>query len=269
MTLRIMAAFLRRDALIQMSYRLAFVLDILSIVFSVATFYFVSRLVGPSSEGLLSSYGGQYFPFVLIGIAFSTYQGVGLHSFAQSIRQEQYLGTLESVLAAPVSPSSFLLASAQWDFLYATLQVTIYFCAAAAVFGFRLPNADWAAAAVILALTMAAFLSLGILSAAFVLTSKKGDPVTWLVSTASELLGGVFFPIALLPDSLKAVSNFIPMTHALEGLRKTLLGGASLSAVRGDAFFLGAFTAIFLPLGVWFFRRALAHARRAGSLGHY
>jgi ABC-2 type transport system permease protein len=45
-------------------------------------------------------------------------------------------------------------------------------------------------------------MGLGIISAAFIMRFKKGNPVTWMVATASELLGGVYFPIDVLPERL-------------------------------------------------------------------
>lgn len=265
---RIFWAFLKRDALSNFSYKLQFTLDLLSIVFSVATFYFVARLFGTVPLPALEAYGGDYFSFVLIGISFSAYQGVGLHSFSSSIRQEQYLGTLESVMAAPVRVPVFLLASAQWDFLYATLQVVLYLLAGV-FFGLRFPDSHIPAALLLTVLTVAAFSSLGVLSAAFIIKYKRGDPVTWLISTASELLGGVFFPVAVLPSSLQSLAQFVPMTHALEGLRASLLRGAGFAETAPQALALAAFTVVTMPLGILFFRKSLDGARREGSLGHY
>lgn len=266
---RILLAFLVRDARIQLSYRLEFVLNAFSILSSVATFYFVARLFGAAAAPALAGYGGDYFAFVLIGIAFSTYQGVGLRSLAASIRQEQYLGTLESVLAAPVRLPVFLIASAQWDFLYATLEVALYLGAGVLLFGQRFPGADLPAALLMLSLSLAAFLSIGILSAAFILRFKRGDPIAWLVGAASELLGGVYFPVDILPGWLRRLSALAPMTHSLEGLRRALLQGAGPAGVARPALALAAFTAVALPAGVLLFRRALDAARRDGTLGHY
>lgn len=260
-------AFLRRDFFAHLSYRLKAALDLLSIVIYVASFYFIAKLVGRTE--IMAPYGGDYFPFVLIGIALSAYQSVGLRCFSQSIREEQFMGTLESVLAAPVSVSSFLLASAQWDFLYATVEAGGYLLAGVFLFGAALPAANFSAAAVIAFLTLCTLLSLGILSAAFIVKFKRGDPVAWLLTAVSELLGGVFFPTSLLPGSLRTISRFIPMTYSLDGLRLALLKGASVSDVMPYAWTLAAFTAILMPAGVLAFRKALDSARREGSLGHY
>jgi len=62
--------------------------------------------------------GGDYFSFVLIGIAFSDYLGVGLGSFAGTIREGQMLGTLEAMLVTPTRVHSIILFSSIWQFLH-------------------------------------------------------------------------------------------------------------------------------------------------------
>src|SRR5690349_12474864 len=130
MLFKTFTAFLTRDFRQAISYRFAFILDIASVFFSSATFYFVARIFDTSRAPSVETMPGGFFPFVLIGIAFSTYQSVGLNSFAQSLRQEQFIGTMESILATPIRIPVFLAGSALWDFLYATLEVLTYFVVA-------------------------------------------------------------------------------------------------------------------------------------------
>lgn len=267
--LRIYWAFLRRDAAIWASYPLARLLDVLAIFFSCATFYFLSRLLGSTHLPALDAYGGDYFAFVLIGIAFSTYQGIGLTSMSHSLRTEQYLGTLEAALSTPITMPRFVIGSILWDFLYATIETLLYLAIGMAFFGFSVKESGWLPALLILLASMLAFSSLGALSAAFILRFKQGDPIAWFLGTLSELLGGVYFPLVVLPAWLQEVSWFIPMTHALEGLRLSLLQGAELSQVFGHFLWLLAFSAALLPLSLLALRWAFRQSQKEGSLAHY
>lgn len=269
MIIRSFYAFFMRDARQMLSYKFAFLLDVASIVFSATTFYFVARLFDSASMPAIQNYGGSYFPFVLVGIAFSAYQSVGLNSFAQSLRQEQYVGTLESVLVTPIRVQTFLAGSALWDFLYATFEVVIYFAVAITVFGFDLTNANHLAAGLSILLTLTTFMGLGILAAAFILRFKKGNPVTWLIASTGELFGGVYFPVDILPDWMRSVSQWVPMTHALSALRKTLLANANVEMVRDDLLFLTMCTLLVWPIGILAFQFALRKSQEDGTLGHY
>ncbi len=267
--IRALSAFFVRDFRKTLSYRFAFLLDIGSVVFKAATFYFVAQLIGTAAAPHLDLYGGAYFPFVLIGIAFSSYQSVGLNSFAQSLRQEQFMGTLESVLCTPIRIPMFLAGSALWDFFYATFEVALYFLVAMLGFGLRLDQAAIGPALVSAALTLSAFMGLGVMSAAFILRYKRANPVAWLIASAGELFGGVYFPVKILPENMRAISEWIPMTHSLSALRRTLLAGATFADISNDLLYLAAFTVIVWPLGVLTFHFALRRSQADGSLGHY
>ena len=265
----VLCAFLRRDALEKLSYRTAFVLEFSFVLLSVATFYYVAKLIGPEALPAMAPYGGDYFAFVLLGIAFAGYQAVGLNSFSSSLRQEQMMGTLESVISAPVGLPAILLGFAQWDMLYATFQTALYLLVGAVVFGASFHAANLPAALLIFALTLTSCAGLGLFSAAFIMMFKRGDPAAWLLAAVSELLGGVYFPVAMLPGWLRTMSLFIPMTHSLEGMRLALLKSAGIREVAPQAAALAAFTAVLLPLGFVFFRKAFEKAKADGSLGHY
>jgi ABC-2 type transport system permease protein len=99
------------------------------------------------------------------------------------------------------------------------------------------------------AVATAAFAAVGVLSAVFTLILQRGDPVLWLFGTLSWLLGGVFFPVSVLPPPLQQASSLLPMTHALDAVRATLLNGAAVRDVRGDLAVLALIAAGGLVLG--------------------
>jgi ABC-2 type transport system permease protein len=266
---RALGGFFRRDLTIHTSYKLGFSMDLAGVFFNAATYYFIARLIGQAATPWLGRYGGDYFSFALIGVAFSSYQNVGLNSFSQSLRQEQFLNTLEPLLMTPVTIPQFLVGSALWDFLYSTLEVALYLALGALFFGFRPNHAHPGAALAVLALTLLAFMGLGIFSAAFIMKFKRGNPVTWLIISISQLLGGVYFPTEILPASLRTVSLAVPMTPALSGLRKTMLAGGGWGDIRGELTALALFVVVLWPLGTLLFASALRRARADGSLGHY
>ncbi len=262
-------ASFRRDAQSEVSYRFSFILQFLSIFFSVAVFYFMAELFGDSVNPYLEPYGGDYFSFVLIGIAFGAYFGVGLSSFSKSLRSSQTTGTLEAMLSTPTRISTIILSSAQWDYLITTLRVLIYLLVGALFLGVGLGDANYLAAFVILILTVISFSSLGIIAAGFIMVLKRGDPVTWIFGTVANLLGGVYYPVSVMPDWMQMLAKLIPVTYALRAMRLALLQGASFSELRGDILALLIFCVVLLPLSLIVFGYAVRLARIDGSLTHY
>jgi ABC-2 type transport system permease protein len=262
-------AFVTRDFKLQVSYRLAFLLQSFGILFSVASFYFVALLFGEAAAPHLQEYGGDYFAFVLVGIAFMRYQGVAMSTFAATIRRGQMMGTLEAMLVTPTRLSTVLVSSSLWNFAFTSLQVLIYLLLGAFLFGADLGQTNLVAAMVIQILTILAFSGIGILSASFTMVFKRGDPINFLFSSISTLLGGVLYPITVLPGWLQPVSYLIPLTYSLRAMRRAILTGDSLSALSPDVLALSLFAAVLLPMSFVAFRYAVKRAKIEGSLTQY
>ncbi len=268
-TLNRVLAFIRRDLRIQVTYRLSTLLQLLGVLMSVAAFYFMALLLGPAASPYLSEYGGNYFAFVLIGIAFGGYQAVGLYAFSEAIRSGQIQGTLEAILVTPTRLEMFLATSVLWSFLLASAQVVLYLGIGVALFGAPLGPAHVGTALLVLVLSLLAFSGLGILSAAFTLVTKRGDPVNFVLGGLATLLSGVYYPVDILPVWLRPVSYLLPMTHALRAMRLALLQGAGPAQVGRELFLLGLFASVSLPAGVLAFHRALRRARAEGTLTQF
>ena len=262
-------AFIKRDFSQAISYRFAFMLQIGGVFFSVAIFYFLSELFGGSITPQLEVYGGNYFSFVLIGLAFTGFLGLSLSSFAASIREGQVMGTLEIMLLSPTRLSAILISSSLWGYLLTIFRVALYLVVGAFIFGADLSVANVGGALLIMILAIASFTGFGVLSAALVLIVKKGDPVAIILNGASSLLAGVFYPVAVLPDWLEPVSKVLPLTYALDSMRLAMLQGQSIYELRNDILILLAFTLVLTPISFFVFRRALKKAKMEGSLIQY
>jgi len=262
-------AFLVKDFLTDLSYRLAFAGQLVFTLFMVAAFYFFARMFAGQPIASLKPYGGAYFPFVLVGLAFSSYLGVALRSFADTIRNAQVLGTLEALLVTPTPTGQIIVFSSVYAFLATSLRVVVTLGLGMLLFGVRLPNANWAGALVVLLLTIVSFSFLGILSASVVLAFKRGDPSAWLVQGLSYLLGGVYYPVSVLPEWGQVLAQLLPITHALEAMRQLLLNGASLGEVWGSILGLLIFSAAAGPLSLIAFWLALRRVKREGSLSQF
>jgi len=261
--------FFRRDLRTQMRYRLSFLLQLLGILFSSASFYFVARLLGAAAAPQLSRYGGDYFSFVLVGIAFVGYQSVALHTFATVIQSGQREGTLEAMLATPTRLATILFSSGLWNFTFTSLRVVVYLLVGVILLGADLRQANLLAGLVILPLTILSLSGIGILSASFIMVFKRGNPINFLIGSLSSLLAGVYYPVEVLPDWLQAFARLIPLTYSLEAMRRALLAGAGLRELGGSVAALAGFSVVLLPLSLIAFRYAVRQAKRDGSLTHF
>ncbi|MEW6570514.1 MAG: ABC transporter permease [Nitrospirota bacterium] len=262
-------AFLKRDFLIDISYRFRFLLQIIGIFVSTLMLFFLSRLVGTGMANQMEPYGGNYFAFVLVGVAFTDYLSVSLGSFSSQIRSSQMMGTLEALLVTPTSISTILLSSTLYNFSFTSVRIALYLIIGVFVFGLNLYLTSLPAFLLIMVLTILAFSGIGLLSAAFIIVFKQGSPISWAIGISSGLLGGVFYPVDILPLWLKPYAHLLPITHALEAIRQVLLKGATFSAIYNEILALSIFVISLFPLGLFAFSYGLKIARKEGSLIHY
>ena len=93
--------------------------------------------------------------------------------------------------------------------------------------------------------------------------------MNWAFNVISWLIGGVYYPVSILPEWLQKIAEFIPMTHSLEALRQSLLAGRGISSISDQLAALFMWVVICLPLSIFSFMFAIKRARISGSLGHY
>lgn len=265
----LLRAFLIRDYHIESSYRLSFLVGIGGIFFSVLVFYFLSEFVGAVSSPDLNEINDDYFSYVLIGVAFAGYFGVGLTSFSHALRLAQTTGTLEAMLMSPASLPSIVIGSAAWSYVLTTFRVFVYLLIGIVFFGVSFAGANYPAAITGLILAIISFASIGIISASIIMVIKRGDAITRLIASLANLVGGVFYPITILPQGLQLVAKLMPLTYALRVMRQALLNGASWNELAPDLIALLLFCVLLVPISLFAFRYAVQRARLEGTLAHY
>lgn len=231
--------------------------------------FFLSKLVGSGVANQMAPYGSNYFTFVLIGVAFTDYLSVSLGSFSSQIRSAQMTGTLEALLVTPTSISTILFSSTLYNFLFTSIRTIFYLITGILLSGINLFFTSISAFLITMVLTILAFSGIGLLSAAFIIVFKQGSPISWVIGTASGLLGGVFYPVTVLPSWLKPYAYLLPITYALEAMRQVLLNGATFLIIYKEILALSIFVVVLLPLGLIAFGYGLKLARKEGSLIHY
>ena len=127
---------------------------------------------------------------------------MSLGLFARSIRESQLAGTLEALLSTQTSLLMIILLSAAYPFLWTSLTVILYLTLGLGFLDVHVATGNWPAAALLLILAISVFSGIGILSASFVMVFKRGSPIPWLFEWLSWLLGGVLYPVAVLPEWL-------------------------------------------------------------------
>jgi len=262
-------AFLSRDVQIEWSYRIPFLFDWLNLLAQVGIFYLVGQLVDSDK---LPRFGGaqpSYVQFVAVGIAISSFVQIGLTRVVSALRNEQLMGTLESLLMTPTSPVTIQLGSVMYDLIYVPIRTAVFLTLVSLVLGERFTLGGIAPVAAILLVFIPLVWGIGMMSAAGVLVFKKGSGLVGFGAVVLSVGSTTYIPVEVFPEWLEPLVRVNPITLALDGTRNAMLGQAGWSEALPTIATLVPLMVASLAMGVASFSIALRRERRRGTLGLY
>lgn len=119
------------------------------------------------------------------------------------------------------------------------------------------PEGHWSALVAIFIATACCAAGLGAMLGAVIRGARTVALASTVLSTYLFFLGGGFTTIAFLPPWLRALSAWVPMRYAIDGMRQALFY-PTLDGVNHDLLMLSATALITVLLGAIFVRRAWA-----------
>jgi ABC-2 type transport system permease protein len=182
--------------------------------------------------------------------------------------REREKGTLVALFMAPCTRAAWLSG-----FILAGLIQTVSMMIVSLLFGWLVfgvtfdPNLP--ALVVALILFVSALWGTGLILAGIGLVLKRANAFSNLVWPFVVLLGGVYFPVAELPDGARQIARVLPFGYGIQAIADATLHDASLADIAGDLLPLTAF-ALVLPLaGIAAFSALERLVRVRGELDLY
>jgi len=204
---------------------------------------------------------------LLIGAVIWSYLGIIFEILTETVAWERWEGTIEYTFMAPLARSVHLLGMGAFAVLYGVLRTAALFVVVAVFFGLTFPDANFAAALVLLAVASVSFVGIGMVTAILPLVSpEKGAQLGFIAQGLLLVVSGVYYPVDVMPGWMQAIATVSPATYALHGIRATVLDGAGLGEVWGDLWPLLLLGTIAIPLGLIVFRAGERYAKRHGKL---
>lgn len=166
-------------------------------------------------EGVFDQFGGAIlalFPFIVMFLITSI-----------TTLRERKSGTLERLMTTPLGKADFILGYALAFGLMALLQATITVSFAVWVCGLEVTGPIWqlGVVAVVDALLGTA---LGLLASAFAQTEFQAVQFMPLLVFPQIILGGLFMPRDQMPDVLHAISDWLPLSYAIDTINAVAAG---------------------------------------------
>jgi len=197
-----------------------------------------------------------FFVYILTGVSFL---------------RERTGGTLERLLATPVTRGEVVIGYTLGFGLFATIQVAVLMLWALGSLnvpafgplpsfsiglGVAVNGSPLLAFLVVLLLAVGA-VSLGIFLSTFARTELQIIQFIPIVLAPQFLLSGVLFPVSALPSILRPIVAIMPLNYAVDGLRQVFIRGADLGvpALQLDLAVLAIVAAFFAMIAALTIRR--------------
>jgi ABC-2 type transport system permease protein len=204
---------------------------------------------------------------LLIGAVMWAYLGMIFEILTETVAWERWEGTIEYTFMAPLSRSMHLAGMGLFAVVYGLVQSVLLFVVVASFFDLSMPEANFTAALVVLAVASVSFVGIGMMTSVLPLISpEKGTQLGFVAQGVLLVVSGVYYPVSVLPEWMQWLATISPATYALEGTRDAILEGAGLGELWGELWPLLVIGAVSIPVGLEVFRLGERHAKRHGKL---
>ena len=175
---------------------------------------------------------------------------------AMAVTREVERGTLESLLATPLTPVEIMLGKIAPYIIVGFVQMVIVLSAGHVLFGVPVVGS----LALLVALTLlfiATNLALGYTVSTLARTQLQAMQMAFFIMLPSILMSGFVFPFAGMPGWARFIGELLPLTHYLRIIRGILLKGAGWADVQAEALALAVIMLTVMIVAVYRFRRTL------------
>ncbi|MCU1472534.1 ABC transporter permease [Amnibacterium sp.] len=169
--------------------------------------------------------------------------------------QERRSGTLERLMALPLGRFDLILGYTLAFGALAVVQALVAVGFAVQVCGLDVAGDPWLL--VVVALVDALLgTTLGLMASAFARSEFQVVQFLPALVFPQVLLGGIFVPRDRMPDVLHAISDWLPLSHAIEALQAVSSATDGTGTVVRETVIVAAFAVAFVVLGAVTLRRS-------------
>ncbi len=218
----------------------------------------VSNLVQPVREKITGIIPGKhsYFQFVAPGIIAMIVMTAVLTGLAASISREKEIGTMDGILISPINRLSIVLGKALAQSVRGIIQGALVLVLAMIVFGVKIYG-SLLLILLILILGIFSFVGFGILVSAAAAEQETATQLLFMFQFPMLFFSGVFFPISMMPEFMQKISKVIPLTYAVEALRKVMILGGDINSVKIELIVMLTFGVITTSFAVPIFKKMI------------
>lgn len=178
---------------------------------------------------------------------------VGIFAVASSIPADKKSGALRRLRVTPLRSSHLVMGTMVAYAVVAVVAVVLMTMIAILAFGLEMKGSWWDFAGFSL-LAIVLFLAFGMMVGGWAKNSTQADIYGQIIFIASLAFSGLWFPRALLPEWLQAITEYLPLTPVVDGIRSIVTEGTALTSLGTEVAIVAVWTVVVTLIGVKTFR---------------
>jgi ABC-2 type transport system permease protein len=190
--------------------------------------------------------------FIVPSILAMALMQLGIFAAIPLVQQREKL-ILKRLNATPLPRWTLVASNVFVRLIIAALQTVLILGIGVSMLGVDIAG-NWLVIAGFVALGALAFTSIGYVIASFARTEEAANGMTSVVQFPLMFLSGIFFPLEIMPDWLRGVATFMPLTYLGDALRQTMVGGTPFQPLGVDALVLVGWLVVTLAISARYFR---------------
>ncbi len=229
----------------------------------------VYPLIGILSLGLFGSFvieGGvasEAFVFIIYGVLSWNIYSVGQQSMTRGVLYEIWNSTLKSMFATRIKIKEFVLGNVVFSLMNISVIFILVSSISWLVFNFNIFSAGPLLVVGILGILLQAYSESLLIMSLLMKFGQKFGSLSWILPGIMMVICGVYYPIELLPESVRYVSNILPATHAIIGIRNLVINPGLAMNELSTSILIGV---IYLAITISILKLTIGLAKRDGSL---
>ena len=173
-----------------------------------------------------------------------------------SVTRETERGTMESLLAMPITPFEIMLGKIVPYVLVGFVQAALILGAGVLMFGVPIVG-SLSLLAALTTLFIATNLAFGYTFSTLAQNQLQAIQMSMMFFLPNMMLSGFIFPYLGMPRWAQVIGEYLPLTHFMRIARAIMLKGSTLGQLQYDALALAGLMALAMVIAVTRFRRTL------------
>lgn len=158
------------------------------------------------------------FDYTFAGLLGFSIIGLGIFGPVNVFPELKKQGVLRRLHTTPLKVWQYFVANVISQALIGLITLSVSFLVAIAIFKLRVVG-NWLELAVFIAFSIISIYGIGLAIGGWAKNERQAAPLTNIIVFPMMFLSGTFFPRYAMPQWLQGVSNYLPLTPVIDGIR--------------------------------------------------